>query len=140
MAQLPKVRRACRELIKIGRIWDAVIEDCPWLVAQRGPQGAQSTYHLWLATFEGEKRRISRRRFQEALRRHGARFSLGYTRRAAYQHPVFAKVFPKGYYPKGLCPNADYMVPRVLLGHPMVALEAAKRNADALAKVIRELS
>ena len=51
LAQLPKIRKACRGLIRVARLWDAAIEDCPWLIAQRGPEGAQSTYHLWVATF-----------------------------------------------------------------------------------------
>ena len=140
LAQLPKVRRACRELIRIARLWDAAIEGCPWLVAQRGPEGAQSTYHLWVATFEGERQGISRKRFREALRKHNAPFSVGYTNRAAYQHPVFDKVFPKGTYPKGLCPNAERMVPRMVLGYTMVPMKEAERAADALRNAIRELS
>jgi len=138
MAQLPKMRRACKELIKIAGLYDAAIEDCPWLIAQRGPEGAQSTYHLWVATFEGGKCGISEKRFREALRKHGASFGLGYTKRAAYQHPVFRKLFPKGAYPKGLCPNAERMVPRMLMSGTMVPLETAKRLADALHRVTRE--
>lgn len=140
MAQLPKIRKACKELIRIARLWDAVIEDCPWLTAQRGPDHAQSTYHLWIATFEGEKCRISRERFAEALRNHGAPFGVGYTKCAAYQHPVFRNEFPPGTYPKGICPNAERMVPRIVIGSPMVSMENAKRAANALAAVVKELS
>jgi perosamine synthetase len=140
LAQLSKARKACRELIEIGRMWDGIIEDCPWLVAQRGPEGAQSTYHLWVATFEGARYRISRERFRKALHRHKARFSLGYTRRAAYAHPVFSKAFPRGAYPRGLCPNAEYMVPRMILGYTMMPMKQAERNAEALGRVIKELS
>ena len=139
LAQLPKARKACRELIQIGRMWDAAIEGCPWLVPQLGPRGAQSTYHLWVATFEGERCGVSRKRFREALRTHHAPFSVGYTNRAAYQHPVFDKVFPKGTYPKGLCPNAERVVPRMVLGYTMVPLEKAQRAAEALQCVIQEL-
>jgi len=140
LAQLPKIRKAVAELIRIGELWDAAIADCPWLIAQRGPEGAQSTYHLWLATFEGARRGISRKRFVECLRQHGAPFNVGYTRRAAYQHPVFRKRFPKGAYPRGLCPNAEHMVPRMVMGYTMVPLESARRAADALRAVIDELS
>ena len=121
-------------------MWDAAIEDCPWLVAQRGPEGAQSTYHLWIATFEGEKHRISRKRFKEILRKRKAPFRVGYTNRAAYQHPVFGKVFPRGTYPRGLCPNAERMVPRIVIGFPMISLERARLAADALRGVIEDLS
>lgn len=140
LAQLPKIRRACREFIRIGRLWDASIEDCPWLTAQRGPDGAQSTYHLWVATFEGEKHRIPRRRFRECLKKHGGPFTVGYTERAAYRHPVFRKVFPKNAYPKGLCPNAEHMVPRMVLGYTLIPMEEAKRSAEGLRKVVKELS
>ena len=139
LAQLPKVRKACRELIRIGRMWDAAIEDCPWLVAQRGPEGAQSTYHLWVATFEGSKHGISLARFRESLRRHKVPIYVGYTGRGAYQHPVFKKVFPKGTYPKGLCPNAEYMVPRMILVNPMRLKGDATRVAEGFRTVIKDL-
>jgi dTDP-4-amino-4,6-dideoxygalactose transaminase len=140
LAQLPKITRACRELIKIGRLWDKAIADCPWLLAQQAPEGAQSTYHLWVATFEGEQHGISRERFVSALKAHQVPFSVGYTNRAAYQHPVFDKVFPKGTYPQGLCPNAEHMVPRMVLGYPMIPLDQAKRVADGLRKLTEELA
>jgi len=140
LAQLPKVRKSCRELIQIGHMWNRAVQDCPWLAVQRGPEGAQSTYHLWCATFEGAKYGISRKRFKETLRKHRVPFSLGYTGRAAYQHPVFGKVFPKGKYPKGLCPNAEYMVPRMVLGSTMVPMVRAKRISEALHRTIHELS
>ncbi|NCO38184.1 MAG: hypothetical protein COY42_28905 [Armatimonadetes bacterium CG_4_10_14_0_8_um_filter_66_14] len=140
LAQLPKIVRACRELIKIGRLWDTAIAGCPWLLAQQAPEGAQSTYHLWVATFEGEQHGISRERFDAALKAHGVPFSVGYTGMAAYQHPVFATVFPEGTYPRGLCPNAEHMVPRMLLGYPLIPLDSAKRVADGLREVVEELS
>ena len=139
LAQLPKITAACEELIRIGRMWDDAIEQCPWLIAQRGPAWAQSTYHLWVATFEGARYRISRERFRAALRKHGAPFSVGYTNCAAYQHPVFRKCFPPDAYPKGLCPNAEHMVPRMVIGYPMVAMDQAERAAEALQRVIEEL-
>ena len=140
LAQLPKIRKAVREIIKIAHLYDQAIEDCPWLVAQRGPAGAQSTYHLWIATFEGQKHGISRARFLETLRKHNVHMGLGYTKRAAYQHPAFDTVFPKGTYPKGLCPNAEYMVPRMIIAGTMVPMAAAKRVADGLRNAIKELS
>ena len=139
LAQLPKVRRACRERIEIAGLWDGAVEGCPWIVPQLAPEGAQSTYHLWVATFEGEKYGITQERFLDALKRHGGGFSLGYTRRAAYRHPVFDEVFPKGAYPAGLCPNAEYMVPRMILGSPMRPMEDAVRSAEGLRKAVEEL-
>ena len=140
LAQIPKVRKACRELIKIGRLWNRAISDCPWIVAQEGPKGAQSTYHLWVATFDGQKYGISRKRFVEALRARNLPFSVGYTKRAAYQHPVFRAVFPRGTYPKGLCPNAESMVPRIILAGTMMPMDAANRRAEGLREVVEELS
>ena len=140
LAQLPKIRKACRELIKIARLWDNAVEDCPWIVAQKGPEGAQSTYHLWVATFEGEKHGISRKRFENALKKLGPMISLGYTNRAAYQHPVYAGVFPKDTYKKGLCPNAEYMVPRMILGYPMIPMKDALKYADGIHRIAGDLS
>jgi len=140
LAQMPKITKACRELVEIAHMWDDTIEQTPWLTAQRGPDGANSTYHLWVATFEGDKYAISRKRFAEALKRHRAPFSIGYTNRPAYRHPVFAKVFPKGTYPRGLCPNAEHMVPRMVLGYTMVSMTDARRAAEALRRTIEDLS
>jgi perosamine synthetase len=140
LAQLLKMRGAVRELIKIGRMWDEAVGDCEWLVPQRAPKGAQSTYHLWVATFEGGRHGISRKRFCETLGKHKVPMWLGYTNRAAYQHPVFRQVFPKRAYPRGLCPNAEHMVPRMILGYPMVSLKDAERVAQGIRKVIAELS
>jgi len=139
LAQMPKIRRACRELIRIARLWDAAVEDCPWIVAQKIPKDAESTYHLWVATFEGERCGISQKRFVNALKKHKAGFSLGYTKRPAYRHPVYDTVFPKGTYAKGLCPTAEYMIPRMILGYPMIPMDEAKRYADGLRRTIREL-
>jgi len=140
LAQLPKIRRACRELIKIARLWDDAVADCPWIVPQKAPEGARSTYHLWVATFEGEKCGVSRKRFESALKKLRSAFSLGYTGRAAYRHPVFEKVFPKGTYKKGLCPNAEYMIPRMILGYPMIPMKDAVRYADGLRRIVKDLS
>ena len=140
LAQLPKMIRACGELIEIGRLWDEAVEDCPWILSQRAPEGAQSTYHLWCATFEGGKRGISRKRFRESMRKHEVPFGVGYTMRAAYKHPVFDLIFPRGTYPKGLCPNAEYMVPRLILSGTMMSMARAKRIARGLRKVVQELS
>jgi len=140
LAQIPKVRKACRELAKIGRLWDAAIEGCPWLVAQKGPPHAQSTYHLWLATFEEERANISLARFRKALEEYGTGCSVGYTGLAAYQHPVFEQVFRKGAYPKGLCPCAERTVPRMIMGYTMVPMGEARRIAGAWRRLVKELS
>jgi perosamine synthetase len=140
LAQLPKITKDCEEIMRIAGMWDAAIEDCPWLVAQRGPEWAQSTYHLWIATFEGAKHGVSMARFRRALVKHGASFAVGYTKRAAYRHPAIENALPKGTYPKGLCPNAEHMVPRMVIGYPMQSLTAARRAASALRKVVKDLT
>jgi len=140
VAQLPKIRKACRELVKIARMWDATVSGCPWIIPQKAPKGAKSTYHLWVATFEGEKFGISRKRFTSVLARLGPMISLGYTNRPAYRHPVYDKVFPKRTYPKGLCPNAEHMIPRMILGYPMIPMKEAVRYAEGLRQIVKDLS
>ena len=76
----------------------------------------------------------------EALRARRPPFFLGYTKRAAYRHPVFRTVFAKGTYPKGLCPNAESMVPRIILAGTMMPMDAATRQAEGLCEVVEELS
>jgi len=140
LAQIPKTRKLCRELVKIGREWDNAVKDCPWITAQKAPEGAKSTYHLWIATFEGEKYGISRKRFEGALKKLGPMISLGYTNCPVYRQPVYDKVFPKGTYRKGLCPNAEYMIPRMILGYTMIPLKDAKRYTDGLRRIVKSLS
>ena len=141
LAQLPKIKKACKEVIKIARLWDAAISEASWLIPQCAPEGAQSTYHLWVATFDGEKYGISRVRFAEALQKHklADTFSLGYTGFPAYRHPVY-DMFPKGTYPEGLCPNAEWMIPRLIFGYPMISMERALRCAESWRALIKELS
>lgn len=140
LAQLPKVRRARREFIRTGRLWNAAIEDCPWLIAQPTPAGGEGTYYFWAATFEGARYGISRKRFKVALAKHRLPFNLGYTHCPAYRQPVMVKVFGKRAYPRGLCPNAEYMIPRMLLGGTNLSFGRAERIAERLQEVIAELS
>ena len=140
LAQVPKTVRLCRELRKLGRMWDQAVADCPWIVAQKAPDKAESTYHLWVATFEGERHGITRKRFREALRKHRVPIDVGYTGRPAYRHPVFKKVFPRNAYPKGLCPMAERMVPRMMLGYTKIPMSQAERHAGGLKRVIADLT
>ncbi len=135
LAQMSRVRRVCRELVRIGRMWDKAVADFPWIESQQAPEHAEGTRHLWVATFNGDRYGISRKRFVNAIRENGLPFSVGYTRMAAYRHPVFRKAFPPGSYPKGLCPRSERMVPRMVLSNPMVPLADAKRTAERLHEV-----
>lgn len=141
LAQLIKLKESVKELIQIGTMWDEAIADCPWLLRQSPPEDAQSTYHLWVATFDGERHGISRERFKEAMEKHGiaGTFFVGYTGMPAYKHPVF-KMFPEGKYPDGLCPNAEWMIPRVIFGVPMIPIERAQQCVEGWRNLILELS
>jgi len=140
LAQLAKMKKGIREFVQVGGIWDEAVADCPWLRAQPSPEGAQGTYHLWVATFDGRRYGIPKARFKAALRKRRLPFGVGYTNRPAYRHPVFDVVFGKAAYRKGLCPNAERYIPNIVLGHTVISLEAARHAADGLRAVVRELS
>lgn len=155
LVQLERARGYVEGLIEVAALYDSAVQGCDWLVLQRGPDEARHTFHLWGATFRGEENGISRDDFVRVLKEEEAGLSLGYTNMPAYRHPLIAERLGYGKgcpldcplytgdnnrYPEGLCPNAEYVVPRMLLAYPFGPKEEHQRRAEALRRVVERLS
>jgi len=155
LVQLERARQYVAELIEIAALYDAAVEGCDWMALQRGPAEAEHTFHLWGATFRGDERGISLDDFQRVLQEEGASVSVGYTKMPAYKHPLIAQRLGYGRgcpldcplylgahnrYPDGLCPNAEYVLPRMVLAYPFGPRADHERGAEKLQRAIARCS
>jgi dTDP-4-amino-4,6-dideoxygalactose transaminase len=151
LGQLARLRGYIDELIEIGHLYDAAVEGCPWITLQRGPAEAKHTFHLWGATFHGEKAGISMEDFKKALAEAKCSLGIGYTKMAAYKHPLIANRMGYGRgcpldcphykgtqnrYPDGLCPKAEDLFPRLLYYGTFGPKPTHQANADKLRKAV----
>jgi len=154
LGQLQRLRGYIDELIEIAGYYDEAVKGCRWIALQRGPAESRHTFHLWGATFHGEKHGISRDDLKRVLKECEANLAIGYTQMPAYKHPLiknrlgYGKGCPldcplykgKGnQYPDDLCPNAEYVIPRILYAGTFGPKDSHKRNAERLRKAIEKM-
>ena len=155
LAQLEVLPEYIEGLKQNAKLWDDAVADCPWIAIQRGPEGADHTFHLWGATFHGAEQGVSRDGFAKALQEEGSGISMGYTNMPAYKHPLLADRLGYGRgcplecplyegtqnrYPDGLCPEAEALFPKVMLGYPFQPYESAAKQAEGLRKAWERLA
>jgi len=155
LVQLERARQYVDGLIENAALYDAAVQGCDWIILQRGPDHALHTFHLWGATFRGDEKGISIEDFKRVLKEEGAPVSVGYTNMPAYKHPLIAQRLGYGRgcpldcpfytgtnnrYPDGLCPVAEDILPRMMLGYPFGPKEDHERGAAKLRRVIERLS
>jgi perosamine synthetase len=149
IVQLRRARTYVEQGIAAGKIYNDAVADIPWIRPQHTPADRDNVYHLWAATFEGDKHGISRDDFArrlEAVKIKGG-FGLGYIQKPAYLHDVIRKPlaykrgcptrFPyyegsSAKYEPGLCPVAEDLMPRLILISTVGTPSEHHRNADAL--------
>ncbi len=151
IVQLRRAHTYVEQGIAAGRIYNEAVKDIPWLRPQHTPSDRTNVYHLWAATFEGDKHGIKRDVFArelDAVKIKG-NFGLGYIQKPAYLHDVIKKplaykngcpTHPPYYtgnmakYEPGLCPVAEEVMPRLILISTVGAPDEHRRNAEALRK------
>jgi len=146
LAQLDRLPDFIEGLRKNTRHYDESISRCKWLKPQRADYGL-SSYHFWATTFDGERHGISLARFRDAIDKACPFVSVGYTQMPAYRHPVIkerlAHIFHcgkiKATYPDGLCPTAEWVIPRMVLIYTLKTEEEAKNEALKLRQFIEDL-
>jgi perosamine synthetase len=149
VVQLRRAHTYVEQGIAAGRIYDDAVADIPWIRPQHTPPDRTNVYHLWAATFEGDKVGIDRAVFAREL---GAvqikgGFGLGYIQKPAYLHDVIRKPLaykhgcptrPPYYqgnmanYEPGLCPVAEDLMPRLILISTVGEPDEHRRNGGAL--------
>ncbi|MCM8756851.1 MAG: DegT/DnrJ/EryC1/StrS family aminotransferase [Candidatus Omnitrophica bacterium] len=150
IAQLEQLPDFIKGLQKVAGYYDQAIAGCSYLVPQQFP-GSVSTYHLWAATFDGERYGLSLAGFKNFLEREKITefVNLGYTGMPAYKHPVIKDKLAHAFhcqenqpgidYCDGLCPVAERVIPRILLTSTVIPEEKAQENAERLYQALRKL-
>jgi dTDP-4-amino-4,6-dideoxygalactose transaminase len=147
IAQLEKLPMFVAGLQKNASYYTQAVADCPWLNVQEAP-GAESTYHCWAALFEGEEYGITLAQFKKAVEEASVPVNVGYTGMPSYKHPVVreklahafhCKDHPGIEYPDGLCPVAERIIPRTVLGGTLGSEENAKEQAGKLHALVEKL-
>lgn len=146
IAQLERLPKLIARLVENAKAYDEAVAGCNWLRPQSCPPDAAGTYHFWVGNFRGEEHGIGIDDFKKVLSEAEANLPMGYTGVAAYQQPVFrnrsAHAFHceenKGLmeYPDGLCPVAEWAVPRMVLAYTLQDPDACKRQAERLHRAI----
>lgn len=154
LAQVEVMGDYIQGLKRNAGLYDQAVEACPWIELQRGPEGADHTFHLWGASFNGAQVGIGREDFARVLQEEGCGVSLGYTNMPAYRHPLIAERHGYGHgcpldcplytgagnvYPDGLCPQAEALFPRIMLGYPFQPEDAIKADAERLHAAVGRL-
>ena len=151
LAQLETLPETMRRLQANARLYDEAVEGCKWITLQRGPEGAEHGFYHWAATFAGDEHGLSLDAFTAAVESADlSSITVGYTRMPAYRHPVFTNRLAHAFhteanracvqaYEDGRCPVAERIIPRFIVAYVMEPEETAKREAEGLNRVIRQL-
>jgi dTDP-4-amino-4,6-dideoxygalactose transaminase len=137
IAQWEKAKTYVRKDNELATLYTESLEDCNWLKPQKIPKENWSPYHIWAATFTGDEYGINYNEFMKELKRNNADYFLpsfmphgafDLEPSPSYRYPIFSEpsvnwIVSSKYqslyegkidYSKGLCPNAEYVVPRML--------------------------
>lgn len=151
LAQVETITGFIDGLKSNARYYDDAVAGCPWITLQRGPEGANHSFYHWAATFTGDEQGLPLADFERAIDEAGfSSIHVGYTKKPAYKHELIAyrrahafscpeNAGSSARYDDGLCPVAERVVPRLILGYLVESDEQAKREAEKLNQVISKL-
>jgi len=153
LVQLKRARHYADICIESAKYYSEAASGFEHLIKpQFVPDDRVNTYHIWTALFEGDKVGVDYEAFKQAHVEAGVAPNFGYIDRPAYLHPTIAE--PVGYgkgcprtcpyadrnpeYAEGLCPEAEDMMPRLMLfgtgGDPEHHKAAAAKWREVLEK------
>jgi len=147
LAQVETITAFIEGLRKNASYYDQAVADCPFIRLQRGPEGAHHSFYHWAATFTGD----DLAEFKKVMEASGLQsVSVGYTNKPAYQHGLIADRLAHAFhcpenagstarYDDGLCPVAEHVIPRLMIGYLVESEEQAKREAEKLHGVVTRL-
>ncbi|MBN2295174.1 MAG: DegT/DnrJ/EryC1/StrS family aminotransferase [Pirellulales bacterium] len=152
LARLETLEKEIGRLLDNAGHFDQAVEGCDWITLQRGPEKAEHSFYYWAGNFIDTDNGPSLDEFTQALTEsEAATLSVGYTKMAAYDHPLIknraAQAFTdprnkdfESLYEAGRCPVAERIVPQIILGYTIAPDDTVKRDAEKLHEVIRKLS
>ncbi|NPV46964.1 MAG: hypothetical protein HPY69_08390 [Armatimonadetes bacterium] len=130
--QLKRARGYVDACIRNARILNQACEGYEAILKPQGnpdPARYVNSYHIWACCFEGDKVGVSAEAFQKACGDAGLGFNYGYIGAPAYKQKTirdqigYGRDCPRGCplalrhpdYTTDLCPNAEYLMPRIVL-------------------------
>ena len=139
------------------KLLNEVIKDCKWLVNRTVSEDAIQSGYWFACRWEGDKHSLDYDRFKKLSEEMEVGLRFGFNHRAAYEFDLFNK--PTLYkhshcpvrcpfytevsdykYEKGLCPNTEKLMPRLVTSNLILMTEEeAKVTADKLGKLIGEM-
>ncbi|HYY95656.1 MAG TPA: hypothetical protein VE713_14230, partial [Pyrinomonadaceae bacterium] len=164
LSQWEPARGYVRRDHELARLYSDAVGECGWLAPQRVPAENWHAYHIWAAVFRGDEVGIDYDEFMRVLRENGGDYFLpsfmpygafGLRPSPSYRYPIFSE--PLAYtlgcpvrcphyegqadYSEGLCPNAEYLVPR-LFNTVLSPIEDERIEgyADALHRTVVQFS
>ena len=154
LVQLKRARDYVESGIANAEFLNEAIRDVEWIVAQHVPEDRKHAYHIWAATFEGDRYGISREQFKEALDKVGLNLNVGYIQKAPYLYDTYTVPLTYGRgcpmscpfqmrkveYTEGLCPVAEDLMPRLVITGTVGAREMYQENAEKLRDVIEQFN
>lgn len=143
VGQLERAEELVENRIKVAHIFDEAIKGSSLLKKQCEPEGYKNTYWAYSLILQTEKPDVDWYRFRDLFQKNGgdgyyAAWKLGYF------EPLFLSEVQKmegiwQTYETGLCPNAEYLQPRMLqLKTNYWDLSEAENQAEVLRKTIKE--
>lgn len=131
LAQLETIDEKVNFYNKTLKIFDDVIKDCKWLKNRIVPDEATQSGYWFACTWEGDKFGLDYDRFKKLSEEMGVGLEFGFTQKPVYEFDLLKK--PTLYhhthcptlcpfytevsdyrYKKGLCPNAEELMPRLV--------------------------
>ena len=148
LGQLENLETLVNRRIDCANLFNSVIEDCSWLVPQKVYQGYESSY--WAFAVKIDDSKVSWHQFRNKFRENGGDGIYGVWK-LTYMEPVFQNmnfesrkfIFDNSTqkYTAGLCPNAEYLQPRILQFKTNYwDWQKAEVQRDILKKTIKKLS
>ncbi|RJS85020.1 DegT/DnrJ/EryC1/StrS family aminotransferase [Candidatus Bathyarchaeota archaeon] len=147
--QLTRLDEIVELHVNVAKMYDEVLDGCSWLRPQKVENGVFHSYWQYAVLFDGTDKEYER--FKRVMKEEGCKASYGYTQRPATLIPLITEIraYGKGCpikcphykgkakYGEGVVPVAERILPRiVLLEMAWLDQEEARRNADALERVI----
>jgi len=153
LVQLRRARTYVDQGIANARVHTEAVKDISWIRPQHVPSDRTNTYHIWVATFEGDECGIDYEEFQAAAKEEGVRVGFGYIKKPAYLFDLFQAPLAYGRgcptgcplhkgsvrYVPGLCPVAEDLMPRLMLIGTVGRKDDHQANAEKLRRAAEKM-
>lgn len=143
LGQLERSEELVNQRVKVARLFDEVLDGCDILTPQKTPSNCTNSYWAYAMVLKTDTPETDWYKFRDLFQKNGGD---GYYAawKLSYNEPFFQTtvqntegVWQK--YDKGLCPNAEYLQPRMIqLKTNYWDLSEAERQAEIFIKTIKE--